>query len=148
MVGERIHRRAVIFVHAGSSQGELSEIGFADDVHVASPGRAQAARVAHRRPICPSHILRSCGRHFSLHVDVVFNSEAQFPLTAGGPIFDESVIASGARPGAKARHRAALETNRQEQPQKKDAGQNQPALLSYACPRIFPGRCPAPAHPL
>src|SRR5688572_28499790 len=107
MVSERIDRRAVIFVHAGSSQGELSEIGFADDVHVTSPGRPQAARVADRTPICPSHILRSSGRHFSLHVDVVLNREAKFPLTSSGPIFDESVITRRARPGAKARHRAA-----------------------------------------
>ena len=146
MAIQRINRRAVILVHAGSAQGELREIGFADDLHVASPGRRQTGRVAGGGRICVRQIFRSSGRHLSLHVDDVLNREAKFPrLAASWPIFDESVIASGARPGSEPRHRAALETNRQEQPQKEKAGQNKAAILSYACTRNLPGRT-APPH--
>jgi hypothetical protein len=140
MVCERVNRRAVVFVHAGSSQGELGEIRFADDVHVASPGGAQAAGVADRAPISPGHILRSRSRHFSLHVDVVLNREAKFPLAARWPVFDESMITRGARPGSKPRYRAALETNRQEQRQKKKAGQDKVAMFSSAGARPLPVR--------
>src|SRR5688572_19846118 len=86
MASKWVNWRPVVFVHAGSSEGEFGEIGFADDVHFASPGGGQAPRVADCRPIRPGYILRSGGRHFSFHVDVVFNRKPKFPFTASRPI--------------------------------------------------------------
>src|SRR5436190_15211090 len=100
MVSERINRCPVVFVQAGSPEGELGKIGFADDVHITSPGRPQAFRVAGRRLICPGQVLRSGSRHLPLHIDDVLYSEAKFAgLVTGWPVRDESVILRGAWPG-------------------------------------------------
>ena len=76
---QRVNRRAVIFIHPGSPERELGEIGFSDDLHVALPRWPHQLCVAAGGWICFGQMLRSRGRDLTLQVDKVFDREAKLP---------------------------------------------------------------------